>query len=710
MATYDQYRHGYTLRLTVTETATNVETNVSTITYKLQLISGNQYHFEQFGVGAAITMDGTTVASRSRDNDPYLTIGFNSTLTLLSGSTTVAHAADGTKTIALGYSLNMADYYYTPGPMSGTGSFVCATIPRATTPTLSASSVNIGSAVTISVSGRASTSFSHVLTYTIGSTSGTIATLNTSTTSYSWTVPASVANQIPNAKTGTVSITCTTKSGSTTIGAKSVSLSVTVPNTSTYQPSISSFAVTENNSTVAGLNLGSSYLVQGKSNITISGTPSAKYGATIKTTTYTVGSSTVSPSNIPINTSGSITIQMTTTDSRGYSGTSSTTKTSLAYAAPTVSSMTFYRSTSNGTQDGTGTYLHYAFVGAITSLNSKNANTWAIHIQRTGTSTWTQVATGTGYSLNVSGTSSSAILGVDYSYVVRITLTDSFGTSTFTRTVSTGSTTVDYRNTGKGIAFGKASEYDAFECNMPEYLYGDLTVFPGYAIYNNETGMVFGNQSSLPSIPTGDNWGRWIGFTKVTDKYYLYLGSNKIIWLGTDLNGAGSITWTPMAISQATDIGTGDLNNYTNFGCYTQKWSNNATAERHYPVTLAGYLEVIPLSDNAYVLQRYTAYDSSSIWIRDYYNGAWSAWKCVYGARALSTEDLNNITGTGSYYQAQGSRATTANHYPAASAAGFLEVIAAASTFMMQRYTLYDGTKTWVRTYVSGAWTAWTQL
>lgn len=494
MATYDQSRHGYTLRLTVTETATNVETNVSTITYKLQLISGNQYHFEDFGVGAAITMDGTTVASRSRDNDPYLTIGFNSTLTLLSGSTTVTHAADGTKTISLGYSLNMADYYYTPGPMSGTGSFVCATIPRATTPTLSASSVNIGSAVTISVSGRASTSFSHVLTYTIGSASGTIATLNTSTTSYSWTVPASVANQIPNAKTGTVSITCTTKSGSTTIGAKSVSLSVTVPNTSTYQPSISSFAVTENNSTVAGLNLGSSYLVQGKSNITISGTPSAKYGATIKTTTYKVGSSTVNPSNIPINASGSITIQMTTTDSRGYSGTSSTTKTSLAYAAPTVSSMTFYRSTSNGTQDGSGTYLHYAFVGTITSLNSKNANTWAIHIQRTGTSTWTQVATGTGYSLNVSGTSSSAILGVDYSYIARITLSDSFSSSTFTRTISTGSTTVDYRNTGKGIAFGKASEIDAFECNMNEALYGNILFDNG--VQTEERRLQFKNDSN----------------------------------------------------------------------------------------------------------------------------------------------------------------------------------------------------------------------
>lgn len=504
MATYEQSNHGYILRLTVTETATNVETNKSTITYKLQLISGNVNHFLDFGVGATVVLDGTTVASRSRDNDPYLSIGFNSTLTLLSGSTQIAHNADGTKTISVGYTLNMASTSYTPGSLSGTGSFVCATIPRATTPTLSASSVNIGSSVTIYVTGRASDSFSHVLSYTIGSASGTIATLNTSTTSYSWTVPAALANQIPNAKSGTVSITCTTKSGSTTIGAKSVSLTITVPNTSTYQPSIASFTVTENNTTVSGLNLGSSYLVQGKSKITISGTPSAKYNATIKTTTYSVSGKTYSSgANISIPSTStsnvSVPISMTATDSRGYSTTSSTTKTALPYSAPKISAMNFYRSDSSGTQDATGEYLHYVFTGAISSLNSKNTNRWAVHVQQRGTSTWTQVAIGTGYTLNVSGTSSSAILGVDNSYTARITLTDSFGSYEYTMAVSTGYTTVDYRSTGKGIAFGKASEIDAFECNMSEELRGQFRIW-GDILFDNvaQTGqrvIRFGNDS-----------------------------------------------------------------------------------------------------------------------------------------------------------------------------------------------------------------------
>ncbi|MBR4743539.1 MAG: hypothetical protein IK082_05025 [Oscillospiraceae bacterium] len=501
MADYDVTRHGYTLRLQITETATNVETNTSTISYKLQLISGNQYHFTDFGVGAEIKFDGTRVAYRGRDTVPYLSIGFNSTLTLLSGSKTVTHSSDGTKSIALAFTLDMADYYYTPGPMSGTGTFTCTTIPRATTPTLSSSSANLGSAVTISVAGRASTSFSHVLTYSIGSASGSIATLNTSTTSYSWTLPATIANQLPNSTSGKVTITCTTKSGSTTIGSKTVTLTANVPNNSTYNPSISSFSVTEQNATVSALNLGSSYLVQGKSVISISGTPSAKYGATIKSTTYSVGGTTVSsPTNISIKSSGSITISMTSTDSRGRSATSSSTKTSLAYSAPQVTAMNFFRSDANGNQDNSGEYLHYVFTGAITSLNSKNANTWALHIQRSGQSTWTSVASGTGYTLNVSGTSSSALLDVDYSYTARLTLTDSFGSSVFTYTVSTGYTTVDYRSTGKGIAFGKASEIDAFECNMEEYLRGGFHIYGNIAFdeaaQTGERYIRFGNAST----------------------------------------------------------------------------------------------------------------------------------------------------------------------------------------------------------------------
>jgi len=464
MATYSQSRHGYTLRLTITETATNVETNKSTITYSLQLISGNQYHFEQFGVGATVVIDGVTVASRNRNTDPYLTIGFNSTLTLLSGSTTVTHNTDGTKTITVGYTLNMADYYYTPGSISGSGSFVCATIPRATQPTVNVTSVNIGGSVTISVSGRASASFSHVLTYSIGSVTGSIATLNTSTTSYSWTVP-NVANQITKAKSGTLTILCATKSGSTVIGTKSVTITVNVPNTSTYLPSISNLTVTEQNADISVLNLPAGEFVQNKSVITMACTASAKYGATIARKQFFVNATDVNPENYPLTTAGTYDAGCKVTDSRGYTADLNPAITVHPYSPPSVTAMSFYRCTSGGTADDSGEYLHYAFTGAISSIDGHNTNQWALHVQKAGTSTWTSVASGTGTTLSVSATSSTDVVDADYSYTVRLTLTDSFGQTVFTRTISTGFTTVDYKASGKGVAFGKAAETD----NLLEY-------------------------------------------------------------------------------------------------------------------------------------------------------------------------------------------------------------------------------------------------
>jgi len=64
--------------------------------------------------------------------------------------------------------------------------------------------------------------------------------------------------------------------------------------------------------------------------------------------------------------------------------------------------------------------------------------------------------------LNVSATSSSAVVSADYSYTIRLTLTDSFGSSVFFRELSTGYTTVDYKSGGHGVAIGKASEYDNY--------------------------------------------------------------------------------------------------------------------------------------------------------------------------------------------------------------------------------------------------------
>mgnify|MGYP000820506304 CR=1 FL=1 len=71
---------------------------------------------------------------------------------------------------------------------------------------------------------------------------------------------------------------------------------------------------------------------------------------------------------------------------------------------------------------------------------------------------------------------------------------------------------------------------------------------------------------------------------------------------------------------------TEDLNDLVNGGIYTQALNANASTAKHYPKAIAGFLEVIA-SPSGYILQRYTAYDNSGIYVRTRYNGTWYAWK-----------------------------------------------------------------------------------
>ena len=114
---YTQTSNTFTLELTLTENSTSVSGNSSSVSYTLKLKSTTKDFYQ-------------TVATRDRYTAAQIGIGTYSSVTLLSGTATVGHGADGTKTMALSYSLDMASASYTPGPMSGSGSMALTTIPR----------------------------------------------------------------------------------------------------------------------------------------------------------------------------------------------------------------------------------------------------------------------------------------------------------------------------------------------------------------------------------------------------------------------------------------------------------------------------------------------------------------------------------------------------------------------------------------------------
>ena len=217
--------HGRSVTLSWSISSQSVDKNTSTIAWSLKG-SGSASGWVMSG-GFKAVINGTTVYSTSTDSRIQL---YNGT-TIASGSTTITHNSDGTKSFS--YSCEAGVYTYAVSvTASGTGTLT--SIPRAST--VSATNTNMGSASTITIT-RASSSFTHTLTYAFGSTTGTIATKTTST-SVSWTPALTLANQIPKAVSGSCTITCDTYSGSTKVGSKTCTLTLTVP--STVKPTITS--------------------------------------------------------------------------------------------------------------------------------------------------------------------------------------------------------------------------------------------------------------------------------------------------------------------------------------------------------------------------------------------------------------------------------------------------------------------------------------
>lgn len=367
---------------------------------------------------------------------------------------TVAHNADGTKTCAFsataGIDVTLSGTFYGDITASGNGTF--DTIARATTPTVSATSVNMGADITISMP-RAASAFVHTLTYTFGSATGTIG--SSLGTSKVWTVPLSLANQIPNSTSGTCTITCKTYNGSTLIGTKTVTFKANVP--SSVVPTISSVAVADTNSAYATQFGG---LVQNKSKAKFTITAAGAYSSTIKAYKTVIEDKTytgASPTTAILTGSGSVTAEITVTDSRGRTATFEKTFNRLAYTAPKITTFDAFRSDAEGVANYEGTNASITAAFSIASVGSKNTNTYKIDYKAKTATTWTTVETGNSYSYSNSIVT-GAEFGVDSSFEVRLTLTDYFGSVTKIVELPTAFTLLDFNASGRAMAFGKVSE------------------------------------------------------------------------------------------------------------------------------------------------------------------------------------------------------------------------------------------------------------
>lgn len=244
----------------------------------------------------------------------------------------INHDADGGKTITISGSVTAPSGTSLAGKVtSGSKSVDLDTIPRASSVT--ATNANIGSKTTISIS-RASSSFTHTLTYSFGGLTGTIANKTTST-SVSWTVPTSFYAKIPNDPSGKCTITCDTYSGTTKIGTSTATFTATAAE-SVCAPSVSVTAV-DTNADVIALTGSNKRIVKGFSDVKVTTTATAKNSASISAVSVTCGSAKKTGTSVTFDDVESATIKATATDSRGYPTEATASGLTLVnYIVPTI--------------------------------------------------------------------------------------------------------------------------------------------------------------------------------------------------------------------------------------------------------------------------------------------------------------------------------------------------------------------------------------
>lgn len=426
----------------------NVSVNNSSVTVKVRVWRTNS-GYTTYGTGTVYCkINGTTYSAAITSGQSITSLGveiFNKTLT-------IGHNADGTKTLSMSAWITHDRFSSSEQAYNQ----ALSTIPRASSLKLSATTINAGASVTLTIT-RASSNFVHDAYFTFGKKTYSMGkSLGTSGT---YTIPMDCLDQIPNATAGVGTVRLYTLSGGTIIGSADVGVTINVP--SSVVPTFSSLSIARVDN---GVPSAWGLYVRGKSKATLTINGAAgTYGSTISQYViegggYSGTSNTLTTGTL--NDSGTNTFTATITDSRGRTATKSVTCSVVDYESPKINSFTAVRCTSAGVENNEGTYVKVTANLTYSSVNSKNTLNAVVAYKTAAGTTWssnTTVTSGTSVIIGGGGISTNT------SYHFRLTINDSFSSSTITVTVPTASTTMDFKKGGKGVAIGKVAENDGFE-------------------------------------------------------------------------------------------------------------------------------------------------------------------------------------------------------------------------------------------------------
>ena len=538
-----------TFTLTVTESSYDSVANTSVVSWSLSITGGSGQSMDTY---VKCVVNGTTVYNASvpaTSDGGYTWNGFPANTGSTSGTQTVSHAADGTKSI----SFSIEGYAVTYTTKSASGTLTLTSIDR-TAPTVTAStpssvtinsmSVTATSSVTASqfairykttgdygawtywsgsttshafsltglsnnttytiqvaakkssngVWGYSSTvsaktlgastitsasnvtlgnacsvkwtplnsTFKFKLTFSLGSwsyTTGYISPNSTSAYTYTgYTIPLTVADQLPNATSGTMTVVLTTyTSGNTQVGStSSKTFTVTVP--SSVKPSITSVTLAEG--TASGFNLYVKTLSTVKATVVAAGSYSSTISSIVVkvgNNSYTANSSGVATSG-KLQTSGSVSVVTTVTDSRNRTATDTKTITVYDYWKPTA----------NISIAINGTTVVTTVTGSIASVNNTNAKRLTVVRKKLSNNTTTTHTTNPLSAYSYTDTWTQTISDIDTeSYEYTATVTDTKQSTVVVK--QTAVVCISRLGGGNGVTFFQEASTSGFWVKNIDY-------------------------------------------------------------------------------------------------------------------------------------------------------------------------------------------------------------------------------------------------
>ena len=381
----------------------------------------------------------------------------------------IAHNSDGTKTVTISGAWSDPGWSTWISGGSASGTVTLPTIARKSSFTIASGTKYLGTSFNINITSQ-SDAFYHTLTVAFGGRTSTTNITHTTnkTLQQSVTVSTDWADQIPNATSGTLTLTLTTYSNSsrtTAIGSVSSTLTINIP--SSWKPTIGTMTFAEADSTMITKNWGVYVKTKSKVKVTL-GSITTNTGASIASykITSTAGHSSTAATYTTdyLQTSGTITFTATVTDSRGRTSAAKTGSITVNdYSAPTLTDVSIYRCDSSGNRSDTAEYGYIKAKLTTTTVGSPNVNTRTLQyrIKAAGGSwgSWTNLTSNT-----------QTIIGSRVettTYDVEIRGGDAFTTVTTSGVITSSSRIININADGNGVAFGGFSSGNYLETRWP---------------------------------------------------------------------------------------------------------------------------------------------------------------------------------------------------------------------------------------------------